>query len=410
MKIGLLAYHSACNFGATLQLLSTYMYLKKRGHDPIVINWISADLENRYGKITPLPQQELQLSLRKQLWRETGLCRTSEDVAKVITKESIQAVIIGSDAVAQHHPMAERIVFPCKRIIGLRKVTSDMVFPNPFWATWLDSLEEKIPVAVMSASCQDSRYRLTPKAIRREMAKQVMRYSYISVRDAWTSQMISYITKGERVPAITPDPVFAFNRNSGDLIPSEGYIRNTYGIKGRYILLSFLDSRRGASVKQEWIESFTQAAKSEGLEIIMLPFAEKRSFGNSGREIRLPLSPLDWYALIKYSDGYVGNNMHPVIVSIHNSVPFFSFDNYGTKHLNGIITSDVSSKIRHILNKAGLGRQRVSSLPLGFRPPTAQDVMMRILTFDRDRCSAFAENYLKDYDVMMKDIEKALGL
>ena len=32
MKIGLLAYHSACNFGATLQLLSTYRYLLKAGY------------------------------------------------------------------------------------------------------------------------------------------------------------------------------------------------------------------------------------------------------------------------------------------------------------------------------------------------------------------------------------------
>lgn len=28
MRIGLLAYHSAINFGATLQLLSTYMFLR----------------------------------------------------------------------------------------------------------------------------------------------------------------------------------------------------------------------------------------------------------------------------------------------------------------------------------------------------------------------------------------------
>ena len=31
MRIGLLAYHSAINFGATLQLLSTYMFFKNNG-------------------------------------------------------------------------------------------------------------------------------------------------------------------------------------------------------------------------------------------------------------------------------------------------------------------------------------------------------------------------------------------
>ena len=56
MKIGLLAYHSAINFGATLQLLSTYMYLKNHAHSPIVINWVAADLEESYSNYTPAVQ------------------------------------------------------------------------------------------------------------------------------------------------------------------------------------------------------------------------------------------------------------------------------------------------------------------------------------------------------------------
>ena len=47
MRIGLLAYHSAINFGATLQLLSTYMFFKNNGYEPIVINWVASDLEAR---------------------------------------------------------------------------------------------------------------------------------------------------------------------------------------------------------------------------------------------------------------------------------------------------------------------------------------------------------------------------
>ena len=110
MKIGLLAYHSACNMGATLQLLSSYCYWKNAGHEPIVINWIPQDLENYYINSTPLSQRELQVQLRKQLWRETDLCRTIEEVARVIEKEKIEAVVIGSDSVAQHHTFHDRII------------------------------------------------------------------------------------------------------------------------------------------------------------------------------------------------------------------------------------------------------------------------------------------------------------
>lgn len=45
MKIGILTYHAACNFGAFLQLLSTVEHVRKRGLEPLVINWIPKDFE-----------------------------------------------------------------------------------------------------------------------------------------------------------------------------------------------------------------------------------------------------------------------------------------------------------------------------------------------------------------------------
>ena len=61
MKIGLLAYHAVCNFGAMLQLLSTYMFLKNHGHEPVIINWVAKDLEDYYSQNTPKSQIENQL-------------------------------------------------------------------------------------------------------------------------------------------------------------------------------------------------------------------------------------------------------------------------------------------------------------------------------------------------------------
>ena len=132
MKIGLFAYHAVCNFGAMLQLLSTYMFLKNHGHEPVIINWVAKDLENYYAQNTPISQIENQLKLRLQLSKETALCRTIKDVANIISNEQIDAVIIGSDAVAQHHPLFERIVFPCRNIIAINSVTSDVLFPTLF--------------------------------------------------------------------------------------------------------------------------------------------------------------------------------------------------------------------------------------------------------------------------------------
>ena len=408
MKIGLLAYHSVCNFGATLQLLSTYTYLLNHRHTPIIINWVPEDLEEYYRSCTPKTQFECQKSVRRQLWKETDLCRNSQEVAQAIRKEGIEAVIVGSDAVAQCHPFLERVTFPCKTVIAIGKNTSDREYPNPFWGVWQDNLEHPIPMAVMSASCQDSSYRLIPSGMRKEMRKRIASYKYLSVRDTWTRDMMAYLSKNQVVPPVTPDPVFAFNQNAKSLIPTREDILKRFHLPEEYILLSFLD-KSYPSVSQEWIDALARLAEAEGVTCVMLPFAHGNSFGSLPHSISLPLSPIDWYALIKYSQGYVGNNMHPIVVSLHNQVPFYSFDTYGTRHLNGLVANSKSSKIRHILDQAGLGEYRSESLSRHPQMPDAEKIFLLVKNFNPAKSARFAAHCLDSYNEMMQQILTAIG-
>ena len=378
MKIGLLAYHAVCNFGAMLQLLSTYMFLKNHGHEPVIINWVAKDLENYYAQNTPISQIENQLKLRLQLWKETALCRTIKDVANIISNEQIDAVIIGSDAVAQHHPLFERIVFPCRNIIAINSVTSDVVFPNPFWGIWTDYLDKPVPVALMSAASQDSKYKYISKKFRKQMKERIMAFSYVSVRDMDTQKMFSFITEGQCCPSVTPDPVFAFNQNAASLVPSKEELMKKYGLSGKYMLISFKNEKR-CNVSQTWLNKFQDIAKHHGIQCVSLPFSTSLSAGELENKIALPLNPIDWYALLKYSCGYIGNNMHPIVVCIHNTVPFFSFDNYGTKHANGLFCDSSTSKIRHILKVANLLDCRIASNSLFRRTPSPEHVFLSLI-------------------------------
>lgn len=407
MKIGLLAYHAVCNFGAMLQLLSTYMFLKNHGHEPVIINWVAKDLENYYAQNTPISQIENQLKLRLQLWKETALCRTIKDVANIISNEQIDAVIIGSDAVAQHHPLFERIVFPCRNIIAINSVTSDVVFPNPFWGIWTDYLDKPVPVALMSAASQDSKYKYISKKIRKQMKERIMAFSYVSVRDMDTQKMFSFITEGQCCPSVTPDPVFAFNQNAASLVPSKEELMKKYGLSGKYMLISFKNEKR-CNVSQTWLNKFQDIAKHHGIQCVSLPFSTSLSAGELENKIALPLNPIDWYALLKYSCGYIGNNMHPIVVCIHNTVPFFSFDNYGTKHANGLFCDSSTSKIRHILKVANLLDCRIASNSLFRRTPSPELVFNKLQTFDKAKCKNFAQGYLNKYNEMMTKILERL--
>lgn len=406
MKIGLLAYHSACNFGATLQLLSSYMYWKNEGHTPIVINWIPSDLEDFYQRMVPTSQWLMQEKTRASLWTETRLCRTDQEVAKVIEEENIQAVVVGSDAVAQHHTLRERIVFPCRQILCIRRVTSDRLYThNPFWGSFNQYLSHPVPVAVLSASSQDSQFLYFGRKLCRQMAQSVSKYAYLSVRDSWTAQMFAHITKRSIVPPVTPDPVFAFNANATTLLPTKKDVITRFGLPEQYVLLSFIQE---GIVPQTWIDAFTVLAQKEGIATVSLPFAHRASSGRCSLTIPLPLSPIDWYALIKYSQGYIGNNMHPIVVSLHNAVPFFSFDNYGIPGTHIRQTDASTSKILHILTQAGLTDFRVSCLTQKYNMPTPNHVLHQLLSFPKEKAERFATNYYAKYQDMMSSIKSTI--
>ena len=401
MRIGLLAYHSAINFGATLQLLSTYMFFKNNGYEPIVINWVASDLEAFYNSRSQEGQRSFSLNLRQNIWTESRLCRTSKEVANVISDYNIGGVIIGSDAVCQHHPTIERVSFPCRSIIKIQKYTTDRMFPNVFWGDFLNYLPHPVPVAVMSASSQDSAFNYFGPSLKKKMNKYIYRYSYLSVRDVWTQKMFSHISNGTIIPPVTPDPVFAFNYNAGCLVPNREDILKKFHLPEKYLLVSFFDSYK---VSQSWMDEFVELASNKDLVCVSLPFAQIRSAIKCPYEISLPLSPIDWYALIKYSSGYIGNNMHPIVVSLHNQISFFSFDNYGIKKCRNIFTNVRSSKIKHILDSAGMGDYRISAISKNFSQPAPLHVLNKLLSFDKKKSKIFADSYYQKYQHMMQEI------
>ncbi len=404
MKIGILTYHAACNFGANLQILSTIFYLHNQGHNPIIINWFTKELENYYLKNTPSLQVEEHKNFRDKYFPLTNRCFNDEDIIKEIEKNKIEAIIVGSDAVAQHHPFLSRIVFPCKKIITIKKVSKDRTFPNPFWGSFYNLLEKKIPLVMMSASSQNSAYKLTPNFERKEMNLHLSNFSFISVRDQWTSKMIQYISNNKIQPKVTPDPVFAFNNNI-DIQPSKEEILQKFNLPADYYLLSFLNQKY---ITVDWLNEFEKLATEKGIASVALPFPQGIKFNHPLKyEINLPLSPIDWYALIKYSKGYIGNNMHPIVVCLHNGVPCFSFDNYGIVKYR-LYTQKNSSKIYHIMKRFNVMDNHIIANNKLYKCPTPLMVLNKIHHFSTEGVKTESVKIYRDYLKMMDTIVKTL--
>lgn len=408
MNIGILAYHSACNYGANLQVLSTVGYLKRNGYNPIVINYETDDFIHFYKRVTPTNVYDAFYTFRHQTMPLSKHCHTNDSLVKVIEDCKLDAIIIGSDAVAQHHPLLSRINFPTRTLLSVTQMTSDRYFPNPFWGTFVEDLKKPIPMAILSASSQDSNYKLFASSLKAEMWQQLQKFTYISARDEWTKEMYSVVSNGNLNVEVTPDPVFAFNANCSDIVPSKQEILEKYHLPEDYLLLSFLNSR---TVSLKWLEEFKVHAEQQGLTCVALPFPQGMKFKHClDYEIPSPLLPLDWYALIKYSQGYIGHNMHPIVVSLHNANPFFAFDNYGIKKLNGFYSSDYSSKIKHILSLADLEENRISCVNRSFIAPDPKYVLDKVVNFDTNKAQQFSTLYLKKYENMMFNIFKSFEL
>lgn len=398
MKIGILTYHSAINFGANLQAFSTYNYLENHGFEPYIINFHPIDLKNSYSSF---PKEQI---IKHQEFvgqmRITKECVNARDIAMVLEDLSINNVIIGSDAVAQHHPLLSRIVFPSRRLISISKVTSDRMFPNPFWGEFL-KFKANTNVCLLSVSSQQADYLHFTKTLREDMMQYLSKFSFISVRDEWTKEMYEHISNNKIIPEVTPDPVFAFNENCDKYIPSKEEIKNRFKLPEKYVLLSI---RKGKSVLPQWSKDFETICQQAGYTCIGLPFPYGfTELNQTSRKIELPLSPIEWYSIIKYSDGFVGHNMHTIVSALHNSVPCYSFDQYGRRILMQFCNNH-SSKIFDILQRAGFEDFRCVSGTVIDRTPSPSCVFEKLMSFDRCKCEQFAKRYHSLYEKMMSNI------
>lgn len=402
MKIGILTYFNLANYGANLQAYSTYKFLKNKGHDVLFIDWspeeyYKSKIENAMkdkNKLHHFAFIEEMLPISKR-------CLNEFDICQVIKDERIDGIIIGSDAILQHHPILERTSFPSKHIITIGKPFVTTSFPSPFWGNFIDYLQQSIPIAVMSGSSQDSKYYFIIGREKKEMKESIEQFSYFSVRDTWTQRMIRYLTNGKVIPPVTPDPVFALKANAPESIPSKETIRMKYNLPENYVLFSFWNN---SIVSCEWLKEIGGLFEKDGIVPVAFPMPGGVKFKHPFNITINTPSPLEWYSIIANASAYIGEKMHPIVTCLANSVPCFNFDHCGVKLFKGKIRYSKSSKIYHIMNEFGFGDNRINGSGLFYKSPKPEFVYEKIKNFNKTKCSQKANQYLVKYNEMMNTI------
>ena len=99
--------------------------------------------------------------------------------------------------------------------------------------------------------------------------------------------------------------------------------------------------------------------------------------------------------------------MHPIVISLHNAVPCFSIDNWGTTNFWGKRIEDGSSKVQDILNRYGLSKNR-SVITDGHCMATAEEIFDALDNYDKQKVSEISARQYERYDDMMQKCLKAL--
>lgn len=401
MKVGILTYHCVPNFGAQLQTISTVGYLRRQGHEPIVLHWFPYDLENIYatGRV-PAIQIQAHDRLTNEILPLSNLCRNEDDLIKEVNRLHLDAIIVGSDALFKYQPEKKRRRFSKRKLkyIVRKCVLVESLQGNPFWGGFLCRTNNKIPAVAFSVSSQNCPYTLMLRREKKMMKQFLSNYKYITVRDEWTRKMVHHITGVKDIP-ITPDPVFSFNQNNGLIMPTIETLKHKYGLPNNYALFSFSPHY----IKKDYLKTIVEEVKKNKIEPVAFPMPEGCFDFGIEKKIDLPISPLEWYVLIKHATCYIGERMHPIVVAIHNATPFFSFDEYGIckKNFWGKLQyQKESSKTYLILKQAGL-LDYLYSYQGEEELPDANTIVNKVMNFDMNKCRAFANYYHSYYEESM---------
>lgn len=378
--IGLLTYHWVSNYGANLQTFSTYSFLKKNGFNPIILNWIPQRTKEYYLSACPKEQYECHRAFINERCQLTEEFSNPTQVSEIIKKNNIEGVIIGSDSLFNLEK--DKYSWLQRKTIY---ATEDHIYPNPFWGYMF----ENVPHVGLSISSQNSDYYLY-KEYKEEIGRSLNAFKLITVRDTWTKGLVSYFTDGNIVPDITPDPVFAFNKNVQDL-PSRNSILEKYHLPEKYVLLSFNRGKR-FRMSQKWLYELKTLFNDTGMSCVSLPRATGSQELQMDVNLEMPLPPLDWYSIIRYSSGYIGVLMHPIVICIHNAVPFYSFDHYGVGPY--LFVNKKSSKTYNIISDAGLLDNYLNQMATPVCP-SAKKVFESLMRFPKEQCASFAEKQQK---------------
>lgn len=319
MKIGILTYQYAMNYGALLQAYALKTYLENIGHTVEILNYDTSYLyaQNRSlkSKIVSngwnIVKNMLGAKKKKQVFdkfRQNYLrlndyvIRSKEELKKYLKGKGFDAFIVGSDQVWNPEINGKDDTYYLNFTDRAMKISYAASF------------------GVSSLNQEDLN----------EIIEYLKTFSAISVREKTGMEILKELDKGIEVVL---DPVFLPHIETWNKLAGM-----TANINGKYMLCYVMPGDKELESKIE--ELARQYKRNTGNQVIFLGRKEYKKFKKDGRDL-VSTAPWEFVNLFKNADVIVTNSFHGTAFSIIFNKLFYSLINRnlkGTRQLGSRLT------------------------------------------------------------------------
>ncbi len=317
MKVGILTFHYAKNYGAVLQAFALQETLKKMGLNPIIINRYKGYNSIIQALYFNLRLKYILLALKwysfnkfgKKHLIKTRKFTTNKSIENFERNEKLDAVVIGSDQVwrMEFSSIGYNYFLDFIKNKNIKKVSYAASFGKDKW------LEDKIVTAKVKDLLND--------------------FNYISVREKSGVKICNQIFNINATHVL--DPTFLLNGNDYDSLLLKGY-----SIENKNTLVTYF-----LGVNHTIISYCNRFAQRNGLDHTDLYYIYplKKIFASStyGAKHYLHIAVPEWIAQIRNAKYVLTNSFHGTIFAIIFKKQFVVIDSPGggTERLISLLES-----------------------------------------------------------------------
>lgn len=322
MKVGIVTFHRAINYGAVLQVFALYKTIEKLGATPEIIDYISPAISGIHRRFEfgfhPLEMYRYLRygsSVNKRFDKFEKFVETMKLSTKVISSEDFFRVSQNNDAV----------------ICGSDQVWNLKITGNDF-NYFLSNVLEPAKRIAYAASFGLSDY---PANMQCELKVALERFNSISVRETMGQKIVESLI--HKLPAVVLDPTLLLEKEEWKKFSEP------YEIKDKYLLVYSVGQI------EDLFGVAREISKKYGYRIAVV--SHRRFRGLPGALYLKDLSPLEFVSVVDNAACVVTNSFHGTAFSVELEKKFIVVRRSETNN------PGLNSRMETLLEKVGLTGQ-----------------------------------------------------